>query len=247
MAFKIRAFVWHLAASLVLASVAILVVFGVWYPFPLYQAVGLTTIFLLVLGIDVVLGPALTFLVAKSDKKSLKFDLGVIVTIQLAAFFYGIYVMAEGRPVWLVLNKDRVDLIQAFEMDNLYLEEANSEYRKLSFSGPKWVSVREPEDAASREIINIETFFAGVDLAVRPDLYLPFSAEAHRIKENSQDIAELYKFNDNAAVERILEKWPEADGFLPMTAFIQFMTVLVRKDSGEVVAIVDLNPHDNKR
>ncbi len=37
-------------------------VFGVWYPAPLHQALGVTKIFLLLLLVDVVLGPLMTLL-----------------------------------------------------------------------------------------------------------------------------------------------------------------------------------------
>lgn len=242
MPFRIRAFIWHLVASLALAAVAVFVVFGIWYPYPLHQAVGLTVIFLLLLGIDIVLGPILTLLVAKQGKRTLKLDLGVIITIQLTAFAYGMYVVAEGRPVWLVLNNHQVDLIQAFEVDNLYLSDALPEYQKLGWQGPKWVAVREPADEASREVLKMETVFAGVDLSVRSDLYVSFAEEVYRIRENARDVNELFQFNDRNKVEKILKKWPEADGYIPMTAFIRYMTILVKRESGEIIAIVNLEP-----
>ena len=50
----------------------------VWYPAPLFKVVGGFEIFLMLLGIDVVLGSRLTLIVFKQGKKSLKFDLAVI-------------------------------------------------------------------------------------------------------------------------------------------------------------------------
>jgi len=47
----------------------------VWYPIPLVKATGVGALFLMMLGIDLILGPAFTFIVYKKFKKNLKFDL----------------------------------------------------------------------------------------------------------------------------------------------------------------------------
>lgn len=66
----------------------------------LHIAFGVTTIYLMLLGIDLILGPLLTFLVFKEDKKKLKFDLGVILIIQLSRLFFGL-VYLSARPTCL--------------------------------------------------------------------------------------------------------------------------------------------------
>lgn len=47
----------------------------IWYPTPLATAVGVTQIFLMMLAIDVTVGPILGFIVYKEGKKTLKMDL----------------------------------------------------------------------------------------------------------------------------------------------------------------------------
>ena len=95
---KIRAFGLHALLSTFAATLGILVVFGLWYPPPLNTASGVTRIFLIVLAVDVVLGPLLTFVVFKRGKKTLKFDLAIIATLQIAALCYGMWTVAQGRP-----------------------------------------------------------------------------------------------------------------------------------------------------
>ncbi|MEG0771590.1 MAG: type IV pilin accessory protein, partial [Clostridia bacterium] len=104
---RINFFLGHLFISVLIALITIYVVFLLWYPSPLAQAVGVTHIFLMLLAIDVVIGPILGLLVYKEGKKSLKFDLIVIILLQLSALCYGIYSIEQGRPVWLVYNVDR--------------------------------------------------------------------------------------------------------------------------------------------
>ena len=104
---RLKFFLSHLSISFLIALLVIGVVFIVWYPSPLATAVGVTHIFLMLLAIDVVIGPILGLLVYKEGKKSLKFDLTVIILLQLSALFYGIYSIEQGRPVWIAFNVDR--------------------------------------------------------------------------------------------------------------------------------------------
>ena len=137
MSFRLRCFLVHASISSVLALISVFVVFGLWYPSPIHKAVGATDIFLLLLAVDVVLGPLLTFVLAVEGKKYLKLDFVVVALLQVSAFFYGIYVVAEGRAVWLVFNIDRFDLVQAYQVNEKYRQEALPEYQLLSWTGPK--------------------------------------------------------------------------------------------------------------
>ena len=108
---RLKFFLSHLSLSFLIAILVIGLVFFIWYPSPLATAVGVTHIFLMLLVIDVILGPLLGLLVYKEGKKTLKFDLSVIIFIQICALVYGVYTIAKGRPVWLVYNIDRIELV----------------------------------------------------------------------------------------------------------------------------------------
>ena len=82
---RLKFFLGHLSISMLIALCVVGVVFFIWYPSPLSKAVGVTHIFLMLLVIDVILGPLLGLLVYKEGKKTLKFDLSVIIVIQIAA------------------------------------------------------------------------------------------------------------------------------------------------------------------
>src|SRR5690606_37348515 len=77
----------HSLFSLVLLSFALFLVFYFWYPAPLDQAMGVTNVFWIILVIDLILGPLLTFSVFNPKKKELKIDLLIIITIQFSAYF----------------------------------------------------------------------------------------------------------------------------------------------------------------
>ena len=70
---RFQAFVLHLAISTLIALAVIGLFFFIWYPAPLATATGVTRIFLMLLAIDVILGPSLALLVYKPGKKTLVF------------------------------------------------------------------------------------------------------------------------------------------------------------------------------
>jgi hypothetical protein len=125
---RIKAFLMHLGFSVFIGLCTLSLVFLVWYPAPLHTALNVTHIFLLLLLVDVILGPCLTLLVFKVGKKTLVFDLSVILLFQLA-LGYGVWTVFSARPAWLVFNVDRFDVVQAVEIDTRKLNEAAPEFR----------------------------------------------------------------------------------------------------------------------
>lgn len=237
-----RAAVIHLLISGIFASIAAGVAFLVWYPSPLSDAVGLVKIFFLLIGIDVVMGPCLTFLVYKVGKSSLRFDIGVIVALQLAAFSYGFFHIAQGRPVWIVFNMDRFDVVQAMDLDERRKAEANPEYRSAPWAGPQIIASKNPTDTKKHTELMFESVQGGPDLPQRIDLYVSLEAEAGAIRSRAHDLSQLSEFNSPALVAAILQRWPQADAWLPVKAKSISMTALIDRKSAQLVAIVNLRP-----
>lgn len=69
---KVRYFLWHFFISICIAVLSLMWIFHVWYPSPLAKATNVTHIFLMLLTIDVILGPILGFVVYEEKKKTLK-------------------------------------------------------------------------------------------------------------------------------------------------------------------------------
>lgn len=231
---KFKAFAVHLGISLVIALLAVVLVFFVWYPAPLHKALGVTEIFLLLLLIDVVLGPLLTLIVYKKGKRTLVMDLAVIAALQLAALTYGLWTVAEGRPAWLVFGGNHFELVRKADIEPRDL------VREPSFQGPEWVSIQEPLK------LNHSLFSSKLDsnqnLYRQPKNYRALHLDKDRIKRRALPLSMLEKNNLSTAVEKVLQKWPAADGWFPLNSKGQGMVVLLRKDTAEVLAIVDLRP-----
>ena len=79
----------HLALSAAIGVAVVALMLALWYPQPYFAAMGGDTLILLLIGVDVVIGPLITLIVFDPKKKSLRFDLAVIAVLQLAALVYG--------------------------------------------------------------------------------------------------------------------------------------------------------------
>lgn len=244
MSARLKAFFLHLGGSAVIALLTLVLVFQLWYPAPLHEAVGVTRIFLLLLLVDVMLGPLLTLLVFKVGKNTLAFDLGVVLLLQLGALGYGLWTVAEGRPAWLVFNADRFDLVRTLDVDRRQLSEAREEYRMAPWFGPEWVGAAKPVDMAQQNAILFESLMARIDIAQRPNLYRPLADMGDDLRQKLRPLESLANYNDEQQLRAILNRWPNADAWLPLMASAKPMTVLLRKDTAEVIAIVELNPWD---
>ncbi|MFY2511537.1 TfpX/TfpZ family type IV pilin accessory protein [Acinetobacter soli] len=239
---RFKFFSKHLIFSLLLAIIIILWVFLIWYPVPLAKATGVTHLFLMMIAIDVILGPVLGFLVYKEGKKTLKFDLTVIIVIQIFALFYGVYHIAQGRPVWIVYNVDRFELIRKNDIVENNIKSALPIYREGSLLKPKFVATEFSKNTTERNQNMFEEVLGGISIAQRPERYIPFEKVKSEIDQKSQKIALLNQFNHPEDVNLILKKYPEANGWFPLKASVEDMVVLINKEQGKVIAIVDLRP-----
>ena len=242
MPIRVKAFLIHLFGSFVIALFAVLLVFLLWYPSPLYKALNVTAIFLLLLSVDVTLGPLLTLLVFKSGKKSLMFDMSVILVLQISALCYGIWTVAVGRPAWIVFNIDRFDVVQAVDLDTRRINEAEAQYQKPSWVGPQWVGAVRPGTSEERQTIMFEAAVYGSDIAQRPHFYRPIEQFSDQIASKAQPLDQLSRFNEASDIDRVLADWPTAKAWLPLKARAKSMVVLLGENHRDIVAIVDLNP-----
>ena len=235
-------FIKHLSVSILIALIIIGVVFFVWYPSPLATAVGVTQIFLMMLAIDVIVGPVLGLLVYKEGKKTLKIDLSIIIALQISALGYGIYSIEQGRPVWVAYNVDRFELVRKNEIIDDHIDKASPQYQQISWFKPQYVAVEFAKDANVRNDDLFAEALGGISIAQKPERYVDFVQAKPQLQQRTKSLKELNQYNDVKQVERIVSKYPQATGFVPLKANAVDMTVLINKDKGEVVKIVDLRP-----
>lgn len=239
---RLKFFLSYLLISLLIMLVVIGVVFFIWYPSPLATAVGVTQIFLMMLAIDVIVGPVLGLLVYKEGKKTLKIDLSIIIALQISALGYGIYSIEQGRPVWVAYNVDRFELVRKNEIIDDHIDKALPQYQQISWFKPQYVAVEFAKDANVRNDDLFAEALSGISIAQRPERYVDFVQAKPQLQQRTKSLKELNQYNNAQQVGRILSKYPQATSFVPLKANAVDMTVLINKEKGEVVKIVDLRP-----
>lgn len=239
---RTKFFLSHFFLSFLIALLIVGLVFFIWYPFPLATAVGVTYIFSMLLVIDVIVGPILGWLVYKEGKKTLKFDLTVIIAIQIAALCYGIYSIEQGRPAWLAYNVDRFELIRKNEIVEQNIKQAKPQFQQPSRLKPQFVATEFSEDANQRSEDMFAEVFNGISIAQRPERYVELTQAKKKIQKYVLPLDKLEHYNSKVEVQKTLTKYPEVNAWVPLQANAVDMVVLIKKETAEVIKIVDLRP-----
>ena len=189
---RVRAAVLHLGVSVLMASLAALLVFMVWYPSPFAAVTQVAPVFLMLVGIDIVVGPALTLVVAKPTKPRAELirDLSVIAVLQLAALGYGLHSVAAARPAALVFEVDLFRLVTVADIDPAVLGEAPAKLRSLSWSGPRLMAVVKPTDP-DEQLRTIELGLSGIPLAALPRYWRDYATQTEQVWQKSRPVLDL--------------------------------------------------------
>ena len=149
--------------------------FGVWYPPPYFHAGGADELILLLVGVDLAIGPLLTLIVFRTGKRGLKFDLAFIGVAQSVALIYGMSVILQSRPVFLVGALDRFTLVAANEISDADLAQGHeARFRSRSWTGPVLVAAALPTDPKERNDL-VFSAFSGRDIPNIPKYYLDYA------------------------------------------------------------------------
>ena len=244
MSFRIRGASWHLLGSLLVAALSAVLVFGVWYPAPYAAMSGGVTLFLLLTGVDVVVGPLLTLVVLSAGKtiRHLCVDMVVIVSLQMAAFAYGVHTVYIARPVVVAAENYLFRVVAANDVAADELSKARPAYRSLSSSGPILVGVRTSASGEER-LAAIDMALKGYDVGARPSYWQPYelsqrvvAAQAKSLDEVSNASAEGAA-NIRHALQR-LKRSAESVGYLHVMARNPGWVALVDRGSGEFLSYV---------
>jgi hypothetical protein len=231
---RLKASGLHLLASVTVASLAAALVFGVWYPYPYGQIAGGLGLFAILVSVDVVLGPLLTAVIAAPGKPlaELRRDLAVIVIVQLAGLGYGLFTIAQARPVHLVFEIDRFRVIAATDVDEGLLREAQPELRALPWLGPTTIAAVKPTDPAE-QMKALDLALGGFDLSYLPRNWRPYAGVAPTAWQKARPVAQLIAHRPDvvSAVTKIAR-----DAGVD-TAALRFLPLMSRRASWTVLLV----------
>lgn len=183
----------HFIGSGLIALLAAWLVFGIWFPHPYRHVSGGLELFGLVVSVDLLLGPVLTLCVFNRAKprRELFLDLSVIVLLQMAALAYGLVTVFQARPVYLVHEVDRFQVVTAADVDPLELAKAAPEFQKLPLHGVRMIGVRKSQ-SLDEMMKSVESALAGKDVARMPERWQVLDATHQaQMQERGRDAAFL--------------------------------------------------------
>lgn len=194
----------HLTGSACVAALAACLVFVLWFPPPYTAMAGGTGLFLLIIGVDIVMGPIITFAIFDRRRKpwtELRRDLAIVVVLQLAALGYGLDVMHTVRPVVLALENARFRVVTAQDVLLDELPKAQAALQQLSHTGPVTLNTALPT-TADEQFDSVTQALAGHDIGTRPKFWRAWDDSARdRVKSTAKPVESLRKHYPKRATE----------------------------------------------
>lgn len=244
---RLRAAAVHLTLSALVAVVTGLLVFAFWYPYPYREISGGRELFQLVVSVDVVLGPLLTFAVFNLAKPraELKRDLAMIVVLQLAGLSYGLWTVHQARPVHTVFEYDRFRVVHQADIPPEFSARVPAGMEFAPFGGPTLLALRPFRDEKEKMDLTLAAL-QGVELSARPELWQPYEAGRAAILAAAKPVTALkQRFpQQSAAIDAALAaagRDSTGAAYLPLIARKDAWTVLLDARTAEVIGYLPLD------
>jgi hypothetical protein len=189
---RLRAAGIHLVLSCLVAALSALLVFLVWYPFPYRELSGGRDLFLLLVSVDVVIGPLITFAVFNRAKpaRELRRDLLVVGLLQLAALGYGLWTVHMARPVHLVFEYDRFRVVHQLDIPAELVDKAPAGIDVAPWGGPTLIALRPFRNAGENQEMTLQAL-GGISLSARPELWVPYATQTQAVLQAARPIESL--------------------------------------------------------
>jgi len=240
---RYRASFIHLLISATLVGTVFAVVFWVWYPKPAFEVASAFPIIGLLVGVDLILGPLLTLIVYKHGKPGLKFDLSVIVLIQVTALVYGAYTLHDEKPNYIVFSVDRLEFVAKKQIDQTVIR--YDELRSKPFAELIRVFARSPEDPDEfQRFLDSVVFEGKPDLESRAEYWEPWAAGADVIRSQIKQPEDLEPASprEKAAVQKAIDRYADINlGVLPIGGIERDIGILMDQDTLEILGVLHAN------
>jgi len=248
--FELRQRFKAFAIQLVFSTLAVVMIFGivrfVWFPGPYFRIAGVAHILWVLIGVNFVLGPLLTFIVFDRAKKSLKFDLAVIVLMQLVALAYGVQAIQSERPRYMVFAVDRFNVLADKDVDAGAVTDGR--FRQRPFAGPLMLVAQLPDGKDELSRLLDETLFHGKpDIERRPEYWRPYGENFRQALLAAKPLNSLREARPAAAAEidRIIARNGREPGdllFVPVVGKRQDFAVLLNRNDGSILDAIAVDP-----
>lgn len=192
---RFKFFTLHLTGSAVALTLVLGGLYLGWYRWPGWYLTDARHVLGLVVLIDLIVGPTLTFTVAAPAKPRavLARDMAVILTAQTIALAYGAGTLWEARPLYYTFSVDRLELVQASELNADEIARARRENPSLApywYSLPRWVWAPLPSNAEAASQIVKSAALGGTDVIQMPRYFRPWQQAQEPLRAELASIDE---------------------------------------------------------
>ena len=201
MKFRLKAFGLHLTAS---ASALCLILGSLylgWYRWPGWRLTDVIQVVTILVGVDLVLGPLMTLIIADSKKSRLILtrDVGIIVAVQLCALIYGSTTLWNGRPLYYAFSETILQLVQAYDISSDEAALGRKENPLLAphwYSLPRWIWAPLPEDPEEgKKIVTAVVIGGGDDVISMPRYFKPWDQGLPALRAHLKNVDNVAYFS----------------------------------------------------
>jgi hypothetical protein len=211
MRFRLKAFGLHLLASAIVLTLVLGTLYLGWYRWPGWYLADVLHVVTVLAGVDLAVGPLLTFVIARSSKprRDLTRDVAIIVAVQLFALLYGTVSLWNGRPLYYAFSENVLQLVQAYDIDAHELALARQQNAELAphwYSQPRWIWAPLPLDSHERDRIVASAIVGGDDVISMPRYFKRWEQGLPALRMQLKKVDDLGYFSSadkNALKERM--------------------------------------------
>lgn len=179
MKFRLKAFSLHLLGSATALTLILGTLYFGWYRWPGWRLADVTQVVTVLIGVDLVVGPLMTMVIANSNKsrRELTRDIGIIVAVQICALIYGSGSLWNGRPLYYAFSVNILQMVQAYDIDSHEWElgrQQNADLAPHWYSTPRWIWAPLPDDPEESRRILTGAISGADDVTSMPRYFKPW-------------------------------------------------------------------------
>ena len=243
---RARLFPQRFAATASLLLLAFAVIRFLWFPGDYFALSGVTKLFLVLVAVNMIVGPGLSTFLYKPDKWGVKFDLVVVACVEIAILTWAMYEIQERRPDFVVFAVDRFELVTAAEIDLGPLK--NSQLGAGPGFTPRLIYAELPTDVDVMNRLIDETVVEGMqDIDRRPEFWKPYAQGMSFIKGAAKPLSALSASDDIRAGS--IKKWlarqklsVDAYLYLPVQGRAADGMMILHADIGYPIKLLAIDP-----
>jgi hypothetical protein len=216
MKFRLKAFGTHLLCSAIALTLVLGALYLGWYHWPGWHLTEAVHVVVVMVGVDVVVGPLITLIIANARKprRELARDIAIIVAVQLVALGYGTTTLWNGRPLYYAFSVNCLQVVQASDIDPQEARIAREKRLALAphwYSLPRWIWAPFPKDSSQADKIYQDLMQGGYDIIGYPQYYKTWQEGTPELRSQLQKVSDINFFL--AKQKTTLEKRMLAAGF----------------------------------